>query len=156
MAVFTNGEFAIEKPIFFASFSFLQPCISIVINLDAPSPSATTLFAKFNKTLFNAISKFLIFSSLILLILGCFDFPVEKIDTISFVLVSLSQLIALNVFDIFFFKSFFKISFGISASVKTYAKVVAMLGCIMPEPFATPNIFISLFPIEHSSIAILG
>jgi len=39
--------------------------VSIVINLEAPSPSATTLFAKFNKTLFNAISKSLILSSLI-------------------------------------------------------------------------------------------
>ncbi len=53
IAVFTNGELAIEKAIFFASFSVLQFCILIVINLDTPSPSATTLLAKFNKTLFN-------------------------------------------------------------------------------------------------------
>ena len=47
-----------------------------------------------------------------------FSWAVEKIDIMSFVLVSLSQLIALKVVDIFFFKSFFKISFEISASVK--------------------------------------
>ena len=76
IAVFTRGEFAIEKAIFFASSSFLHPWILIVINFEAPSPSATTLLAKFNKTLFKAISKFLIFSSLAFLILGCFDLPV--------------------------------------------------------------------------------
>ena len=66
IAVLTNGEFAIEKAIFFASFSFLQFSTFIVINFDAPSPSATTLFAKFNKTLFKALSNSFIFSSLIL------------------------------------------------------------------------------------------
>ena len=48
----------------------------------------------------------------------CFATPVEKIVTISFVLVSPSQLIELKVVEIFFLRSFFKISFGISASVK--------------------------------------
>ena len=38
--------------------SVLQSNTFIVINFDAPSPSATTLFAKFNKTLFKACSKF--------------------------------------------------------------------------------------------------
>ena len=42
----------------------------------------------------------------------------ENTVIISFVLVSPSQVIALNVLLIFFFKSFFKTSFGISASVK--------------------------------------
>ena len=50
IAVFTNGEFAIEKPIFFASFSFLHFSTLIVTNLEAPSPSAATLLAKFFKT----------------------------------------------------------------------------------------------------------
>ena len=45
-------------------------------------------------------------------------FPVEKIVTISFVLVSPSQLIALKVFWIFFFKIFFKTFEERSASVK--------------------------------------
>ena len=40
---------AIEKPIFFASCSDLELVTFIVTNFEAPSPSATTLFAKFNK-----------------------------------------------------------------------------------------------------------
>ena len=47
MAVFTKGEFAIEKQIFFASFSFLHFSTFNKTNLDAPSPSAATLLAKF-------------------------------------------------------------------------------------------------------------
>jgi len=43
---------------------------------------------------------------------------VEKIQTISFVLVSPSQVIALKVVAIFFFNNFFNISFERSASVK--------------------------------------
>ena len=43
---------------------------------------------------------------------------VEKIVTISFVLVSPSQVIALNVVEIFFFNNLFKISFDNFASVK--------------------------------------
>ena len=76
MAVLTNGELAIENDIFFASFSLEHFKELILINFEAPSPSATTLLAKFNKTLFKAISKILIFSSLAFLILECFDLPV--------------------------------------------------------------------------------
>ena len=64
IAVFTKGEFAIEKPIFFASSSLLQFSTLIVINFDAPSPSETTLLAKLSKTFFNASSKSLILLSL--------------------------------------------------------------------------------------------
>ena len=49
IAVFTKGEFAIEKEIFFASSSVLQFLTLIDINLDAPSPSAATLFANLIK-----------------------------------------------------------------------------------------------------------
>ena len=55
------------------------------------------LFDKFNKTLFNASSNSFNFSSLIFVIFECLAFPVEKIVTISFVLVSLSQVMALKV-----------------------------------------------------------
>ena len=48
IAVFTSGEFAIENAIFFALSSDLQFFTFTVINLVAPSPSATTLLAKFN------------------------------------------------------------------------------------------------------------
>ena len=51
IAVFTKGEFAIEKHIFFASSSVLQFLTFIVTNFDAPSPSAATLFERFSKTL---------------------------------------------------------------------------------------------------------
>ena len=43
-----------EKAIFFASFSFLHFSTFITINFVAPSPSATILLAKFNKTFFTA------------------------------------------------------------------------------------------------------
>ena len=49
-AVFTKGELAIEKAIFFASVSFLQLITFIDINLEDPSPSDTTLFAKLRST----------------------------------------------------------------------------------------------------------
>src|SRR6056300_1010012 len=80
IAVFTSGELAIEKAIFFASVSVL---------------------------------------SLTLIIFLCFARAVEKIETISFVLVSPSQLIALNVDSIFLFKNFLRISLDKLASVKT-------------------------------------
>ena len=46
IAVLTRFEFAIEKAIFFASFSFLDLITFTVINLVAPSPSATILLDK--------------------------------------------------------------------------------------------------------------
>ena len=67
-----------------------------------------------------------------------YNFPVEKIEIISFVLVSPSHEIALNVFVIFFFNNLFKISFDKLASVNMYAKVVPIFGNIIPEPLATP------------------
>ena len=67
-----EDKFAIELAIFLASNSVLQFFTFTVINFDAPSPSETILFAKFSKTLFNESSKFFNFSSLKLLILGCF------------------------------------------------------------------------------------
>ena len=63
IAVLTNGELAIENDIFFASLSLEHFRELIFINFEAPSPSLTTLFAKFNKTLFRAKSKSLSFIS---------------------------------------------------------------------------------------------
>ena len=48
IAVFTKGEFAIENAIFFACDSVFDLRIFTVINLEDPSPSATTLLARFN------------------------------------------------------------------------------------------------------------
>ena len=79
MAVLTNGELAIENDIFFASLSLEHFKELILINFEAPSPSLTTLFAKFNKTLFKAKSKSFNFISFILLIDLFFAFPVEKL-----------------------------------------------------------------------------
>ena len=56
-AVFTNGEFAIEKQIFLASISCLHFSTLIITNFEAPSPSAATLLAKFFKTVFSDLSK---------------------------------------------------------------------------------------------------
>ena len=80
-----------------------------------------------------------------------FAFPVANILTISFVDVSLSTVIELNVVEVTFFKIAFKKTEGIFASVNTNANMVAMLGAIIPEPFAIPEILIILFPILHSS-----
>ena len=63
-----GAQLAIENAIFLASASVFAPDTLTVTNLVAPSPSATTLLAKFNKSLFNDISKFFIFLSLILVI----------------------------------------------------------------------------------------
>ena len=56
----------------------------------------------------NCFIKFFSFGSLYFLIKGFFDLLVANIDTISFVLVSPSQEIALNVVFILFFKISFK------------------------------------------------
>ena len=138
IAVFTRAELAIEKAIVFASSSFFDFIMLIVINLLAPSPSMTILFAKFNNTECNASLKSFIVLSLILSIFKLLTFPVEKIETISFVLVSPSQVIALNVVSIFFLSNLLKISFERSASVKIYPNVVAIFGKIIPDPFAIP------------------
>ena len=66
-------------------------------NFEAPSPSEAILFDKFNNTECNALSNSSIFLSLIVFIFAFFIFPVEKIETISLVLVSPSQLIELKV-----------------------------------------------------------
>src|SRR6056300_391292 len=58
IAVLTNGELAIERAICFASISDLHFLTLTVTNFEDPSPSETTLFARFNKTLFKALSKF--------------------------------------------------------------------------------------------------
>ena len=57
IAVLTRLEFAMEKAIFFASFSLFDLITFIVINLVAPSPSATILLDKFNNTECKALSK---------------------------------------------------------------------------------------------------
>merc|ERR1711991_539294 len=54
---------------------------------------------------------------------------------------------ALNVLVIFFFNSFPKTSLDKVASVNIYASVVAIFGCIIPEPLAIPYIFTFSLPI---------
>ena len=76
------------------------------------------IFARLSKTLLRDSSNSFNLLSEILSIFPCLAFDVENIVIMSLVLVSPSQVIALNVLLIFFFKSFFKTSFGISASVK--------------------------------------
>ena len=77
-AAFTKGELATEKQIFLASFSFLHFSTLIVTNLEAPSPSAAILLARFFKTKFNDLSnsfKDLISSTILFLV-----FPVINIS----------------------------------------------------------------------------
>ena len=67
-----------------------------------------------------------------------FASPVANIETISFVLVSPSQEIALNVLEIFFLNNCLRIFVEIAASVNMKPNVVAIFGKIIPEPFANP------------------
>ena len=142
---------AIEKPIFFAIDADLAPTTFIVINFVAPSPSATICLARFNDNLCNAFSKSCSLGSKILYIFEFFALPVAKIANISFVEVSPSTVIELNVVVETFLRMAFKKIDGIFASVNMKDNIVAILGAIMPEPFAIPEIFINLFPILHSS-----
>ena len=76
--------------------------------------------------------------SLWLLISELFALFVAKIDTMSFVLVSPSQEIALKVVSIVSLSIFFKIDDDKFASVNINPNVVAILGNIIPEPLAMP------------------
>ena len=76
------------------------------------------------------------FGSLKLFISLLFALPVENIETMSFVLVSPSHVIALKVVLIFRLSICFKIDEEILASVKINPKVVAIFGKIIPDPFA--------------------
>jgi len=64
----------------------------------------------------------------------------------SLVEVSLSTVMALKVFDKTLFKYLLKTTEEISASVKIKENMVAKLGAIIPDPFATPAIFTILSP----------
>ena len=156
MAVFTKGELAIEKPMDFANVLPLHFLTFIVINFFAPSPSMATCFAKFNITSSNFFSKS--FASLeFLLVIGLFlDLLVENTKTISLVEVSPSTLIALKVFSTFFFKIEFKTGWEILASVKIKPSMVPILGKIIPEPFAIPEILTTLPFILKVSNAIFA
>ena len=76
--------------------------------------------------------------------------------TISFVEVSPSTVMELNVVATTFFNIAFKNTAGMLASVKINANIVAILGAIIPEPLAIPDILINLLPILHSSYASFG
>ena len=80
-----------------------------------------------------------------------FALPVAKITTISFVEVSPSTVIELNVVVATFLRIAFKNTEGIFASVNINDNIVAILGAIIPEPFAMPEILTNLLPILHSS-----
>ena len=62
----------------------------------------------------------------------------ENNITVSLVDVSLSTEIELKVSSIFSDKSLFNIFGFISQSINIYDNIVAMLGLIIPEPFANP------------------
>ena len=96
------------------------------------------------------------FGSLKLFISLLFALPVENIETMSFVLVSPSHVIALKVVLIFRLSICFKIDEEILASVKINPKVVAIFGKIIPDPFATPYIFTLEPAILHSAIDNFG
>ena len=85
-----------------------------------------------------------------------FTFLVANIATISFVEVSLSIVIALNVFAKTLFKYLFKVTEEISASVNMNENMVAKFGAIIPEPFAIPAILTFLSPNLISIKATFG
>ena len=150
-AVFTKGEFAIEKAIFFALLNDLALIIFTVKNFFAPSPSTTICFARFKHNFFKANSNLwtiLSFRERFWPILIAF---VENIATISLVDWSLSTVIALKVLATALFKSDLNKFEFISALVKINDNIVAKFGAIIPEPFATPHILTSSSPIIISS-----
>ena len=151
IAVLNKGELAIEKPIFFAIVVDLAPITFIVINFFAPSPSTTICLERFNANLCKAFSKSCSLGSKTLYIFEFFALPVAKIATISFVEVSPSTVIELNVVVATFLRIAFKNTEGIFASVNINDNIVAILGAIIPEPFAMPEILTNLLPILHSS-----
>ena len=121
------------------------------INFVAPSPSLTIVCANFLQT--SVISFSNIVNALLssLSINGSLDLHVAIKINESLVDVSPSTVIALNVVVEIFFKIAFKNTDGIFASVNINDSIVAMFGAIIPDPLAIPEIFMSLFPILHSS-----
>ena len=73
--------------------------------------------------------------------------PLARMASISFVEVSPSIEIILNVSSATSLHAFCRSSGAMSASVVTKQSIVAILGWIMPEPFAMPPIVHSLSPI---------
>ena len=121
--------------------------ISRVTNLVTPSPSLTNFFARSIITRLNPSVNFLRSFEL--------DFgsefpaaPLAITITVSFVLMSPSTLIELNESSTALFVTALRSLSLIAMSVTTKASIVAILGAIIPDPFAAPVIVTFFLPIE--------
>ena len=76
--------------------------------------------------------------------------PFAKTITMSFVLVSLSTVTMLKVTSTISDNAFCKSFCSIEISVVIKQSIVAIFGCIIPEPFAIAPILTSLPPISIS------
>ena len=132
------GKIIARRVVYFGFFIGIILTLYFSTNFEDPSPSAATLFARFKSTLCNDLLNSRSFESLTDFMSKFFALPIANIETISFVLVSPSHVIALKVDPIFIFKLCFKTLEERFASVNTKPKVVAIFGKIIPEPFAMP------------------
>src|SRR5260370_28590546 len=82
--------------------------------------------------------------------------PLARTSSESFVEVSPSMLIALNVRAVTSLSVFCSREGAMAASVVTNASVVAMFGWIMPAPLAQPTMWIRLWPIVKEAAAVFG
>ena len=121
------------------------------MNFVKPSPSFTTKWAKLNISLDKYLENFIALGSFKLCIVVIFAFPVATTKRLSDVEVSLSTVIELKEVLLHFITIFWSIFASIEISEKINASIVAILGAIIPEPFAIPFIFIGIpFKINSS------
>src|SRR5258708_4963057 len=154
-AVFTRGEVATVSAMRRAASSVLAPRTSISITRCAPSPSATICRAREWQTCSSAAVKSRC-ALLPLLIAGAPASPLARTRRASFVDVSPSMLMELNVRAVTSLRVFCSSEGAIAASVVTKAGVVAMLGWIMPAPLAQPTKWMRLPAILKEAAAVFG
>ena len=137
-AVFTSGEVAIVSAMRFAAASVFAPRTSISMTRCAPSPSATICSASERQTSSSAAANARC-ADVPALIEGAPASPFASTNSVSFVEVSPSTLMALNVRPATSRSVFCSSEGAIAASVVTNASIVAMFGWIIPAPLAQPT-----------------
>ena len=147
MAVLTNGELAIARPILRAAATEVAPATVTVTNFDAPSPSRTICWARSTISASRARRKSARCGSSLSLTLACFAVPVAASRKVSLVEVSLSTVMQLKDLSVAARRMSCSTRGGIFASVKAKPSIVAMSGAIMPEPLAKPLIVTVASPI---------
>ena len=154
-AHFTRSEPAIAPATFDASDTVLAPFTCTSINLVAPSPSITIIFARSAETasrFLQNVLKSLPFRSIFRLPAS----PLASSTAVSLVLMSPSTVIALNEPATFSASALSMALLAILASVMIYDSIVAMSGFIIPAPLATPVMVTFLLPMRKDLEDIFG